>query len=292
MIVDSHCHIFNTRIVNNMQDRPDMVDKLKLNVFDSLPRLEPAALDQSAEVHGIDWCLLLPTAAPDKVRTENDRFIGFTNRFPRLRTLATLHPTMEARSDEITRMFEVGINGFKFSSFSQRFDPLSREFGSMLADVQRLGRLHNTRPVLVFDTFVLGDFYFGANPDHLTTPTKLARLAHEYRGVNFVGAHMGGLLANFDDLRRDLPPAPNLYLDTSNASHTLDEEQFIELLRIHGSGHVLFGTDWPWFHHTAELPKIRALLIQAGYNSADQAAVFGENAGKLFRFHEGSSEDA
>jgi predicted TIM-barrel fold metal-dependent hydrolase len=284
MIVDCHCHIFTDRILENTKGRPDMVKELKLNVGHALQRLDPGALEESAEANGVDVCVLLPTAPPDKVRAENDRFIRFSAGLPRLRTFATLHPMMRDASDEILRMSDLGIHGFKFSSFTQRFDPSSREFEVMLTEVERLGRDGDTRPTLVFDTFAAADVYFGTQPNHLTSPSKLAGLVHRHPGINFIGAHMGGLLADFDELRGALLPAPNLYLDTSNAGHTLQEGQFIELLRIHGSSHILFGTDWPWFLHEAELSKIDSLLVKASYDQLDRTAVFGENSRRLFGF--------
>ncbi len=282
MLVDSHCHIFTNRIVRNVKGNPAMIEELKLNTHDALPRLEPKALEESAEAHNVAACVLLPTAAPEKVRSENDRFIQFTLEFPRLRTLATLHPTMRDLSDEIIRMFDLGINGFKFSSFSQRFDLLAPEVEVMLTEVERLGRDREPKPILVFDTFARADIYFRAQPDHLTTPSKLVKLGRRHQGINFVCAHMGGLLADFDELRRVLLPAPNIFLDTANAAHTLSENQFIELLRVHGSSHILFGTDWPWFVHGAERSKIGSLLVKAGYDQSEQAAVFGGNAERLF----------
>ena len=284
MLIDSHCHIFTTRIVDNMQSRPALVEQLHLNVWDSLKRLEPAALQESAEENGFDVCLLLPSTGPDRIRAENDRFIGFTKELPRLRTLATLHPMMRDLTHEISRMFDLGIIGFKFSSFSQRFDLSSREVEVMLTDLARLAGNRNIRPVVIFDTFARADIFLDANPNHLTTPFKLSQLVNRHLGINFIGAHMGGLLADFDEIRRDLPPAPNLYLDTSNAAHTLKGEQFVELLRIHGSSHILFGTDWPWFVHNTELDKIRNLLAEASYDQLEQEAVFGRNARRVFGF--------
>jgi uncharacterized protein len=282
MFVDSHCHIFTTRIVRNVRAKPSMLEELKLNTGDAIERLHPRSLEESADANGLDACVLLPTAAPAKVRSENDRFIKLTEEFPRLRTLGTLHPMMPDLSSEVLRIFDIGINGFKFSSFSQRFDPLSAESESMLTEVERLGRDRAVQPLLLFDTFVRADIHFGAQIEHLTTPAKLTEIARRHQGINVICAHMGGLLADFDELRRDLIPAPNLYLDTANAAHTLEENRFIELLRIHGSSHILFGTDWPWFTHAAESKKIGSLLTRAGYNESDRAAVFGLNANRLF----------
>jgi uncharacterized protein len=185
---------------------------------------------------------------------------------------------------EISRMFDLGIIGFKFSSFSQKFDLSSPEVRVMLNELGKLARNRNLRPVIIFDTFARADTFLEANPNHLTTPFRLSQLVHRHQDIDFIGAHMGGLLADFDEIRRDLPPAPNLYLDTSNAGHTLQEVQFMELLRIHGSSHVLFGTDWPWFVHGPELSKIKKLLLKAGYDQAQQASVFGGNAVRLFGF--------
>lgn len=281
MIVDCHCHIFTDRILENVTDRLAMIAELKLNARDAAGRLDPKSLDESAEANDVDLCVLLPTASPSKVRAENDRFIQFSRKFPRLRTLATLHPVMRGLSDEIVRMFDLGINGFKFSSFSQRFDLSSRDVEMMVTQVECLGRDRGIQPVLVFDTFARADIHFGARSEHITTALHLAGLAHRHQGIHVVGAHMGGLVADFDQLRRALLPAPNLSLDTSNAAHTLEEGQFVELLRIHGSSHILFGTDWPWFGHATERPKIAALLVTAGYTQSEQAAVFGGNAQRL-----------
>jgi predicted TIM-barrel fold metal-dependent hydrolase len=284
MLIDAHCHIFTPRIVENLSAKPVMLEELKLNVHDALPRLAPAALQRSAQENRLDFCLLLPTAPPEKVSEENDRFIGFTEEFPKLRTLGTLHPELHGLSNEIRRIFDLGIRGFKFSSFSQRFDILSGESKAMLREIETLGHNGHDRPVALFDTFATAHSHFGADPDHLTTPSRLAELVQEYEGIDFIAAHMGGLCADFDEIRRALVPAPNLYLDTANAAHTLTEEQFTELLRIHGPSRILFGTDWPWFVHGRERPKIASLLKRAGYRESDQAAVFGGNAERLFGF--------
>lgn len=272
------------RIVENMRTRPSLLGKLHLNVWDAEERLEPAALQLSAEKHNVEACLLLPSTGPLRIQAENDRFVGFTREFSHLRTLATLHPMMKDPLHEMERMFDLGIPGFKFSSFSQKFDPSASETGAMLKQLERLSGKQSRRPVAVFDTFVRADSFFGADPSLLTTPLRLSRTAKHHPGILFVAAHMGGLLADFDEILRDLPPAENLYLDTSNAAHTLTEDQFVQLLSIHGPSHILFGTDWPWFVHSAEPNKVDALLIKAGYDESERNSVFSENARRIFGF--------
>jgi uncharacterized protein len=282
VLIDCHCHIFTKRIVENMLDRPNLVQELKLNVRDAWPRLHPSALQDSAKTNGIQVCVLLPTASPDKVRVENDRFIGWTKELSMLRTLATLHPSMPALSDEILRIFGLGIPGFKLSSFSQRFDLASPEVETMLRAVERLAEQQRLRPIVVLDTFARAHSFFGTNPRHTTHPSHVTALVTRHPGIDFIAAHMGGLLADPDELVRDLVPASNLYLDTSNAAHTLPAERFIQLLQVHGSSRILFGTDWPWFVHASEVAYVRSLLDRAGYDTCGQAAVFGENSRRLF----------
>jgi uncharacterized protein len=282
MIIDAHCHIFTKLIIENVANNLALVESLKLDGVYARQRLDPIVLQQSAEANGVDLCLLLPTAAPDKVRAENDRHIKFSAKFPRLRTLATLHPMMHGLSEEIGRIFDLGIRGFKFSSFSQRFDLASPEAEAMFSTLGQMGSSRGFLPVVVLDTFTRADLHFGADPEHLTIPAKFTKVSHRHPEVNFVGSHMGGLAADFDELRGQLIPAENLYLDTSNAAHTLNEAEFVELLKSHGPDHILFGTDWPWFHHAPEIPKIRSLLDKAGYEEPEKEDVFGNNARELF----------
>lgn len=282
MLIDAHCHIFTARIIENVIAKGETARLLKLNGADAIRRLRPKDLADSLERRGFDFCVMLPSAGPHKVREENDRFMGFGRECPCLKTLATLHPEMEGSTDEIQRVCDLGIKGFKFSSFSQRFDIRSREFTDLLDGVQRSARARGFIPVTVFDTFGPADTHFGAHPHHCTTPARLAELTSRFPSINFIAAHMGGLASNFDEIRRRLVPAANLFLDTSNAAHTLASDEFTELLRIHGSSHILFGTDWPWFDHGAEREKIKSLLRLAGYDEADEAAVFGGTAQRLF----------
>jgi uncharacterized protein len=284
MLIDSHCHIFTKQIVTNVSSRPALIDLLKLDVVYAGHFFDSKFLENAAAKNAIDICVLLPTAAPNKVRAENDRHFKIASKSPQLRSLATLHPIMNGLSDEIGRVFDLGIIGFKLSSFSQRFDLLSAEVESMLSTLKKSGLDRRIRPVVVFDTFTRADIHFGADHEHVTIPSKLAEIVRRHPDINFVGSHMGGLAADFQELRRHLVPMDNLYLDTSNAAHTLTGGQFVDLLKIHGPNHILFGTDWPWFEHSREIPVIRGLLEEAGYNQSEQEAIFGENARKLFGF--------
>jgi uncharacterized protein len=281
MIIDCHCHIFTKQVIRNVISRSKLVEELSLGV-DAEDRLEPQVLDESAIINNIEYCLLFPTASPEKVQTENDRYLSIAASLPRLKTLATLHPQMNNLAAEIERMFDLGIAGFKFSSFSQRFDIASEDVGKMLMLINDIGVKRSKASTIAFDTFNRADVHFGALKNYITTPVKLNAVVNRHPDIRFLAAHMGGLSADFDDLCHNLKPASNLYLDTSNAAHTLNADQFTKLLKTHGPDHILFGTDWPWFDHVSEIPLIGSLLDKAGFDKYEKEAVFGRNAAMIF----------
>jgi len=282
MVIDAHCHMFTRRIVDHVSQKEEMVAQLCLDTEHAYRRLRPHSLEAAASVNGVDACFLLPTANVTDVQKENDRHYAMTIGSSRIKTLATLHPSMERLEDEIRRMLALGVPGFKFSSFTQRFDLESSAARQMLASIQTIGREYGKKLVAVFDTFIGADRHFGADPRHLTTPQKLDRLAEGFPEINIVGAHMGGLMADFRQLASRLRPRSNLFLDTANAAHTFSHSDFATLVQIHSTSHVLFGTDWPWFNYREEIPFVRNLCSAAGFGDDEIRMIMGGNAEILF----------
>jgi predicted TIM-barrel fold metal-dependent hydrolase len=131
------------------------------------------------------------------------------------------------------------------------------------------------------DTFYEAHRFFGTSPKYTTTPEQIGYLVKQYPGIPFIAAHMGGLCAPFEDICKYLPPSQNLFLDTSNAGHTLTKQEFIHLLKSHGGEHVIFGTDWPWFDPVLEFQLISGYLEEAGFSREEKDAVFGGNIARL-----------
>lgn len=127
----------------------------------------------------------------------------------------------------------------------------------------------------------MADIFFGSRPEHNTTPERLAQLVKNFSGINFVAAHMGGLAAPFQEIRSHLVPRDNLFLDTSNAAHVLEEKEFVFLLKANGPEHIIFGTDWPWFTHSPEIDLQNRLVKKAGYSKGDTDWVFSKNIARL-----------
>jgi uncharacterized protein len=275
-IVDSHGHLFTPAMMAHMAAMPAMLCELRLDVDAARQRLSPADLRNSAVVNGVSDCVLLPSGTASKVARIFDIHVAAAG--GTVHTLGTLHPDMSGLRVELARQLAAGARGFKLSSFSQGFDPVGEGAMAMLGTLER----RVPRPVVVVDTYTRAHVHFGADPACVTTPARLATLVERFDGITFVGAHMGGLAAPFEELSAQLPPHPNLWLDTSNALHVLNAEQFECLLMAHGPDRVMFGTDWPWFGHAEEIPFVMRRLGGCGLSGDEIGRVMGGNAVELY----------
>lgn len=281
LIIDSHVHLFSPKVIENVSQKTGMVKRLHLRVEGAEERITIDKLKQTMYQAQIDTCLLLPTAGKDGVAKTNDRYWKMTQETTGVLTAGTLHPGYPDNPVEIEHFKNRGIKGLKFSSFSQGFAldaPGTLELFDML---HRQNQEQNHRFFVVLDTFYEAHQYFGTSPRYTTTPERLGHLVKRYPGIPFIAAHMGGLTAPFEDICKYLPPLPNLFLDTSNAAHTLSKQEFIHLLKIHGAEHVIFGTDWPWFDPVSEIALISVYLEEAEFSSQETEAVFGGNIARL-----------
>jgi predicted TIM-barrel fold metal-dependent hydrolase len=280
-VIDAHCHLFSPAVIDNVERHREPLGALHLDFGLVRERLTPESLLASAASAGVDRCLLLFTADRDRIPQANRRALELHADDTPLSALGTAHPELPRLEQELQRLARAGTRGLKFSSFSQAIDFSGGGAFDMLEMAQGVWQAHGMRLAVILDTFVRADEVFGTAPRFLTRPATLAALVRRFPGIDFVGAHMGGLAADFAELARDLPPAENLFLDTANAAHTLTGEPFVLMLRRHGAARVLFGTDWPWFGHAEEIPKILDLLNRADFDEADARAVMRENAARL-----------
>ncbi len=283
MVIDSHVHIFSSRIVNNVARIDGLAETLHLETDKAEKRCDIRFLENQMQAAGVAAALLLPTAPAPKVEAVNSEFIHNSEKSEKLFTAGTLHPAFSNTAQELERLRQNRIKALKFSTFSQGFRLVSEESFRMFHRIQQFNDETRHGFFIVLDTFARSHQYFGTDPAHTTTPALTARVVRNFPRLNFIAAHMGGLKASFDEIEMHLTKRDNLYLDTSNAAHTLSEKEFITLLRMHGPEKILFGTDWPWFHPQAERGIIDTLAGRAGFGSKDKDLVFAQNSQRLLR---------
>jgi predicted TIM-barrel fold metal-dependent hydrolase len=280
-IYDSHIHIFNSKIVENVVSKTGLAHRLALETENADNRLTTAALVKEMRTANVRAALMLPTADVNNLSKINRNYIRMASKASELFTAGTLHPDFSDIGIELSYLSRAAVRVIKLCSFSQGFALNDSKTYKMFDLIQTFNSTTKAPFSVVLDTLTLADRYFGTNPEYTTTPQDLMDLVRCFPGINFIGAHMGGLGAPFELSIRCLKPLPNLYLDTSNAAHTLKEDQFIQMLHRHGSRHILFGTDWPWFLHVSEVKRIDELMEKSGFSKQEKEAVFSKNLANL-----------
>jgi predicted TIM-barrel fold metal-dependent hydrolase len=280
-ILDSHIHLFTHKVISNVSRRTEMVQQLQLRTNGADRRTNAEALQQDLLAAGVSGALLLPTASASGVEKTNHAAIATASRLSWLYTAGTLHPDYPHKESQLAYLRENGVRVLKFCSFSQGFALDSPPTLKMFDTIQTANESSPTPFAVILDTLQRADVHFGTPPEYNTTPKGLGKLADQYPGIHFIGAHMGGLNASFAEIRRYLTPRPNLFLDTSNEARLLQPEDFLHLLEMHGPHHILFGTDWPWFIQEEEIKHIGNLLGRAGLSKDEKGNVFGANLSRL-----------
>ena len=281
MIIDAHVHLFTPKIIAKVSAKSEMVAKLHLQTDEAKQRIGTTALGTAMGRAGIHAALMLPTASAEGVSEVNRVAIATAADCHYLNTAGTLHPECKDLQAEMAALHAAGILAIKLCSFSQGFRLDAPATMAMFVQIETFNRNHIEHFFVVLDTFYKAAAYFGTDPCFTTDPAGISHLVRTFPEITFVGAHLGGLTAPFGDIIRCLPAADNLYLDTSNAAHTLNEAEFIQLLRVHGPDRILFGTDWPWFDPGEEILLIEGLLDRAGYTVNDKVKVLGGNIAEL-----------
>lgn len=257
-IVDCHTHVFPDAVapaaIASLEAEGDVTA-----IYDGTVSGLLATMDRA----GVNASVIQPVATrPAQVRSINDwvarvsgeRIIGF----------GAMHPDLEDPATEIARMSSLGIRGFKMHSEYQLFAP----------DERRLEPIWEA----AIEHRMIAFFHAGADiafPTTRGTPAAFAALLDRWPVLTVVLAHLGGF-RQWDQVAA-LLAGREVWLDTSYTLGHLPDEEFVELVRAHGTERVLFGSDGPWTDPAVELSRLRTI----GFTRAELEGVLGANADRL-----------
>ncbi len=281
MIIDAHVHDFSLKVIANVTKKKSMAELLCLETKQAKERLGITKLIQRMKLCNIDSALLLPVASAAMVEKINSSFMEKATQNRQLFTAGTLHPELKNIEKELKRLSKNKIKAIKLCSFSQSFSLGSKEAFNLFNQIEKFNQNNNYSFFIILDTFTLSHKYFNTHPGNTTTPVLIEKIVKKFPKINFVAAHMAGLKADFLNIKKHIVKYDNLYLDTSNATHTLSQDEFVELLLIHGPEKIIFGTDWPWFDFKKEIEIIEHLSDRAGFSRTQKEMIFGQNIHNL-----------
>ena len=240
MIIDFHTHMFPDAIAART------VEKLA-KLVENPPETDGThdGLFRSAQEAGIDCSVVLPIATKaSQFYTINEYAAHFQK--GKIISFGSIHPASENYKEELREINAMGIKGIK---------------------------LHPDYQGVYFSV------HAGQDPlcpeDIHCTPQMAAELIEDVAPEKLVLAHLGGN-QQWDEVERYLV-GKNVYLDTAVIFDYIEQEQFLRILRNHGSDKVLFATDSPW----AGQKRFVDLMKEMPVTEKEREDVLGGNAAEL-----------
>lgn len=277
-IIDIHTHTFPDRIAQRA------VSSLK-SASHTVPFSDGTneGLLKTMKEAGITLSVILPVATSPRQVESINRHAAETNSLYEGRglfSLGAMHPLYEDWYDELSRIKDRGLKGFKIHPVYQDVDIDSPVFMRILKRAADLD--------LIVITHAGMDIGF---PGVVRCSPKMCRHVIEETGrFRFVLAHMGGW-KNWDEVP-DMFRDTGVYADTSFSSESyhrlddywseedakmLDQDGFMRIINALGADHILFGTDSPWSKQTETVSFISKLPLSEN----DKRMIFSGNARKL-----------
>ena len=281
MIIDFHTHTFPEQSVKRAIAKLSESAHIKNYLDGTL-----ASLQSSMRKAGIDCAVLLPVVTNPSHQKEINRTALQTNEHfseTGILSFGGIHPDNENYREILINMAAHGVPGVKLHPVFQ---------GINFDDIRYLRIIdcacENNLIILIHAGY---DASFpGAD---FASPTRIRSVYDQVRPDKLVLAHMGGW--NDWDSAEELLADCNVYLDTSftlspmrsNTDGTESTEhytpmsnaQFLQMVKIFGADHILFGSDSPW----TDIAESLQLMKESGLGKSELDAVLGGNAARLLR---------
>ena len=259
-VIDSHCHIYPDKIAARAVAGTGNFYEFTAACDGTVQEL---LLDGAAV--GIDHFVVQSVATTPKQVTSINEFIAqaVAQSGGKFTGLGTLHPESEDIAADLRHLQLLGLKGVKLHPDIQRFKIDDYRCLKIYELCEREGL-----PILMHTGDSRYDF---SNPNRLLPVMKI------YTELTVIGAHLGGWSV-WDEAMEKLSDLPNLYVDCSSCMPFLPHEKVADIIRHYGADRVLFGTDYPMFRPSAELPDFLAL----GFTEKENRKILSENAKRLY----------
>lgn len=279
MIIDFHTHTFPAKIAGNVLDKLQKKSRSKPYTDGT-----DADLQVSMKDAGINYSVTLPVmtnvAQVEKLnsiaiasleQTETTGLIPFGG----------MHPDYENYREELKRLKAAGIRGFKLHPAYQGVDFDDPRFMRIIDAASELGLI----------TLTHAGLDIGIPHHDYSSVEQILHVIKEIHPEKLVLAHMGSW-DNWQQVKSDLAGAP-VWMDTAftlgriepapgterapEESMMMENAEFIDLCRAHGTDRILFATDCPWSSQKAYVDR----FLKMELTEAERTAVLGENARRL-----------
>lgn len=265
MIIDFHNHIWPDKIAGTIASffRQEDIG------YDPVAPCTLSGLLRNMEETGTGKCVVLDVALKaNQVEAINNWLLQIKDE--RIVPFGAMHPDYPDYKKEIQRLKDHGIQGVKFQSTWQ----------GCFVDDDRMLRIYEAigEEMIVF--FHAGGSRTKRTPDIEAPPHRIARVMDLFPGLRIVAAHLGGNYM-LEESKKYLV-GQNLVLETSHPpslESRVPQEKVVEMIKAHGAGKIVFGTDFPLSNRKREAEYI----LQLPLSPEEKERILWKNAADLLK---------
>lgn len=248
MLIDFHMHAFPDAIAEHaIESLKQGVRNKRGDETEAYTDGTLAGLEKSLEENGVDFGVILPVATKpsqtDSINrfarnARNEHFVSFAGAFP----------GQDCVDEILTQVKSDGFIGVKIHPEFQRVRVDSPESIYFFKKCEELG---------LYVTLHAGED-IGVDLPVMSAPKNMKNVLEHVKGDKIIAAHMGGLNL-WDEVEAYLVGTPIMF-DTAFVADFISPEQYFRIIRNHGSGKILFGSDIPWEKPQKTLAALKNLI--------------------------------
>lgn len=245
MIIDFHTHVFPDDLAEKAL--ATILGNLN-NLFTPVNNATRSGLLKNMDEWNINISVVQPIITKQsQMQKTNEWARGICS--DRIISFGSIYPHTDNYKRDIDFVADLGLKGLKFHAEYQNFS----------IDDQKMLKIYDY--ALSKDLIIL--HHAGIDPGmptpYKSSPRQFAKIVDAMKGGIIVAAHFGGH-AQWDDVEKYLV-GKNIYFDTSMGFEYFSDEQFLRIVKNHGTDKVLFASDSPWSNAKTEIEHLRTLPI-------------------------------
>lgn len=216
------------------------------------------------DISGIDISVIMPVLTKQTQTVKSNQFSAEVTS-ERIRAFGGIYPNTDDYKRDIDFVVSLGLPGIK----------LHAEYQDFVVDEPKMLKIYDyafSKGLMILQH---AGFDPAFDPPFRATPKMFANVMRQLRGGIMIAAHLGGQ-SLWNEVEEYLV-GTDIYIDTSMGFSMYPTEQFLRIVKNHGSEKILFGTDSPW----SDSGKEREFLTTLPLADEEKENILHRNAEKL-----------
>ena len=266
MIIDFHTHVFPDDLAEKALSA--LWEKVK-NILTPVNNATVSGLLRNMDAWDINISVVQPIVTKQsQTKKINEWARSICSN--RIVSFGSIYPHTDDYKRDIDFVVSLGLKGLKFHA----------EYQNFTVDDEKMLKIYDyaLSKSLIILHHAGNDL--GMPMPYKSSPQQFAKIADTMKGGIIIAAHLGGH-AQWDDVEKYLV-GKNIYLDTSMGFEFFTNEQFLRIVKKHGSNKVLFASDSPWSNAKTEIEHFKTLPL----SESEKSSILCDNAKRLLNITE------